>query len=86
MPELARFYGIVIRMYYGDHNPPHFHAMYGEYEAVFQLDPLELLRGQLPTRARNLVIEWAIRNRSAIEDAWRSVQTQEPPKSIPPLE
>ena len=57
MPELARFYGIVIRMYYGDHNPPHFHAMYGEYEAVFQLDPLELLRGQLPTRARNLVIE-----------------------------
>ena len=86
MPELARFYGIVIRMYYVDHNPPHFHAMYGEYEAVFQLDPLELLRGQLPPRARNLVIEWATHNRSAIEDAWQSVQAQEPPKAIPSLE
>ena len=73
-------------MYYGDHDQPHFHAMYAEYEAVFQLHPLELLRGQLPSRARSLVIEWATRNRPAIEDAWQRVQDQEPPKAIPPLE
>ena len=59
MPELCRFYGIVIHMYYGDHPPPHFHARYGDHEAVIGIDSLAALRGHLPPRASGLVAEWA---------------------------
>lgn len=50
MSEITRFFGIVIRMYFNDHNPPHFHAEYGEYEALFEIDTLAILRGGLPRR------------------------------------
>lgn len=85
MPELSSFYGIVIRMYYEDHNPPHLPAIYGEHEAVYRLDSLSVLRGQLPDRAHSLVLEWADDNRVAIESAWRSVQANDPPEAVPPL-
>ena len=55
MPEISRFYGIVIRMYYDEHNPPHFHAKYGDEEGVIQIDALQLVQGSLPRRALNLV-------------------------------
>lgn len=51
MPELCRFYGIIIKMFCEDHNPPHFHAEYQEHEAVFDINTLEILRGDLPKRA-----------------------------------
>jgi hypothetical protein len=59
MPKICEFFGIFIFMYYEDHNPPHFHARYGEYEALIQITPLGLLKGSLPPRALSLVMEWA---------------------------
>ena len=59
MPTLSVFFGIVIRMYYDDHAPPHFHAIYGEFEALIGLDPLEVIDGSLPRRALSLVLDWA---------------------------
>ena len=53
MPEICRFYGIVIRMFFDDHNPPHFHAIYGEHEVVIGIQSLAVLRGRLPARARD---------------------------------
>ena len=55
MPEISRFLGIVITMYFNDHEPPHFHVRYAEYRATFAIDALELLEGQLPPRVLGLV-------------------------------
>jgi hypothetical protein len=57
MPEISRFYGIIIRMFYNDHNPPHFHVIYQEDEALINIITLEILEGKLPKRAKTLVIE-----------------------------
>jgi hypothetical protein len=59
MPELSRFYGIVVRMYYGDHPPPHFHASYAGATATIDIDTLSVIAGKLPARALGLAIEWA---------------------------
>lgn len=85
MPEIARFYGIVIRMYTGDHSPPHFHAQYGEYEALLAVDDLEIIRGELPARARRLVMEWASEHHDELRQAWNRVEHEEPPGRIEPL-
>lgn len=63
MPEISRFFGIIIGMFARDHPPPHFHAVYDEHEGVFQIEPLQLIRGQLPRRAMALVLEWAAAHR-----------------------
>lgn len=57
MPEISRFYGIIIRMYFDDHAPPHFHAYYGEHEALIDLNTLAVLYGKLPARALGLTVE-----------------------------
>ena len=72
MPEIARFYGIVIKLFFGDHPPPHFHAVYGEYIALFDLKTLEMIEGDLPNRAKKLVIEWAIINKTELQKMWDS--------------
>jgi hypothetical protein len=59
MPVISRFYGILIKMYFNDHLPPHFHAIYGEYNGLFDLRTLEMLEGDLPNRAIKLIVEWA---------------------------
>ena len=59
MPEISRFFGIVIKMFFSDHAPPHFHAEYAEHEALVAIETLELVRGELPRRALALVLEWA---------------------------
>ena len=59
MPQVSRFFGIVIYMYYNDHAPPHFHAIYGDGEATYTIETLEILRGKLPRRAHSMVVEWA---------------------------
>lgn len=59
MPEISRFYGIVIRMFYEEHNPPHFHAQYGEYNAVIRINDYALVEGYLPPKALGMVTEWA---------------------------
>jgi len=60
MPEVSRFYGIVVRMYFGDHFPPHFHAEYGEHEALISIEDPRVIAGQLPTRALALAKEWLL--------------------------
>jgi hypothetical protein len=59
MPTISSFYGILIKMYFGDHVPPHFHAEYGEFTALFLIKGLGVLEGYLPPKAMALVVEWA---------------------------
>ncbi len=82
MPEIARFYGIVIKLFFADHPPPHFHAVYGEHVGVFNIDTLEMIEGDLPSRAKKLVFEWASINRQSLKKMW---DTQEFYK-LPPLD
>ena len=86
MPELCRFYGVVIRMYFDDHAPPHFHALYGGQEAVIAIDNLSVLRGRLPARAHGLVVEWASLHRDELMEAWNRAKNLEAPGKIAPLE
>ena len=85
MPELCRFYGIVIQMYYDDHPPPHFHARYGNQEAVLTIGSLAVIRGRLPPRANGLVVEWAAQHQSELHEAWQRVERHEDPGKIAPL-
>ena len=85
MPELSRFYGIVIRMFFNDHAPPHFHAFYGSDEAVFAIETLSLIAGRLPPRATGLVVEWASLHQGELEAAWKRAESLEPPSRIEPL-
>ena len=82
MPEIARFYGIVIKLFFGDHPPPHFHAVYGEYVGLFHIDTLEMIEGDLPKRAKRLVVEWAAINREEIKKMWDNQEFHK----LPPLE
>lgn len=86
MPELSRFYGVQIKMYYDDHNPPHFHARYGGDEALIAIDTLEVIAGTLPSRALGLVYEWAGQHRAELKDAWSRAKNLEPIGTIAPLE
>ncbi|MGD0732047.1 MAG: DUF4160 domain-containing protein [Terracidiphilus sp.] len=66
MPTISRFYGILIQMYFGDHVPPHFHALYAEFEALIDIRTFEIIRGELPSRAIALVLEWAQQHREEL--------------------
>ncbi len=85
MPEICRFYGIIIRMYFGDHNPPHFHAEYQDREAVFDILTLEILDGSLPSRARALVLEWASAHRAELIENWHKATQPASLTRIEPL-
>jgi hypothetical protein len=86
MPELSRFYGIVIQMYFGDHPPPHFHAVYGSSKAVVDIETLALIEGHLPPRARGLVIEWATIHQDELRVAFSKAAALQAPDKIPPLD
>jgi hypothetical protein len=85
VPEISRFLGIIIRMFYNEHNPPHFHAIYNEYEAEFDINTLEIIAGDLPKRVRNLVIEWAIDHREELIADWDLMRNDTKPNPIAPL-
>ena len=85
MPELCRFYGIVIRMYFNDHVPAHFHAEYSGDEAVISIEAPSVLGGHLPPRAQGLVMEWALLRRLDLREAWQKAQRLESPGKIAPL-
>ena len=70
MPVVARFYGITIKLYFSDHTPPHFHAIYGEYNGLFTIKTLELIEGDLPNRAKNLVLEWGKIHQNELLEMW----------------
>ena len=86
MPEVSRFFGIIIRFYYNDHEPAHFHAAYGEHEALVEIDTLAVLRGELPRRALALVLEWAALHRVELRTNWETARQGEPPSPIVPLD
>lgn len=86
MPEISRFYGIVIRMYLrGEHPPPHFHVQYGEHRASIAIEGLELIDGDLPPRAARLVRDWAEFHRQELRDNWIRAQAHEALQQIEPL-
>lgn len=86
MPEISRFYGIVIRMFYNDHFPPHFHAEYGGYEALIDMNTLAVVAGKLPPRALGLVMEWASYHQNELKSNWEKARNLEPLDKIVPLE
>ena len=86
MPTISQFFGIVIRMYFDDHSPPHFHAIYGDDEAVLAIDTLRVIGGQLPRRALSLVLEWANLHRVELSDNWHRAERHEPLKRVAPLD
>ena len=86
MPEVCRFYGIVISIYYNDHGPPHFHARYGSDQAMIAMDNLTVLQGRLPPRAHGLVIEWAARRNHELRAAWDTARRMDPMGGIAPLD
>ena len=85
MPTISAFYGILIRMYFDDHPPPHFHARYGEHKARFAIATGELLDGDLPARAERLVREWASLHRSELEENFRRCERRVPLTQVEPL-
>lgn len=84
MPTISMFYGIIIRMYGDDHNPPHFHAYYQDYEAVFKLDG-ELHEGEMPRKQRRLILAWVELHRDELEANWEISKAKEEPFKIEPL-
>jgi hypothetical protein len=86
MPEISRFFGIVIKMFFGDHAPPHFHAEYGPHKALFDIRSLALIGGDLPPRVLGLVIEWASQHQRELLDLWTLAERRQPLHKISPLE
>jgi hypothetical protein len=85
MPEISRFYGIVIQMYFGDHLPPHFHARYGGQAVKIEIDTLAIIDGKLPARALGLVIEWATLHQEELREAFHRAANMAQPGKIDPL-
>ena len=85
MPEISRFFGVVIAMYYDDHTPPHFHARYGSQQASIDIASLDLLAGRLSPRVRGLVTEWASKHESELRENWELARAGAPLKRIEPL-
>ena len=86
MPEISRFLGIIIAMYYNDHSPPHFHDRYGEAKAEIEIQTLTVLAGKLPPRALGLVIEWASQHQEELLMDWELARQHQQLKAIKPLE
>jgi hypothetical protein len=72
MPIIARFYGILIKMYFREHGLPHFHALYGEFNGVFDIDKLEMIEGDMPKRAQKMITEWASNYKVDLLEMWKT--------------
>jgi len=86
MPEISRFFGIVIAMFYNDHQPPHFHVRYGEQRAIISIEGLTLLEGRLSPRVLGLVMEWTALHQQELREDWNRARTLQPLVPITPLE
>ena len=88
MPEISRFYGIAVRMFYeaGRHHQPHFHALYGEYLASFAIDPPALLAGTMPRRQMHLILAWIELHQEELMADWELAREQRPLNRIEGLE
>ena len=85
MPEISRFYGIIIKMYFDDHPPAHFHVEYGEYQAVIGIHTLGIIAGKLPPRIMGMVAEWGSMYQSELLADWERATHLEPLVKIDPL-
>jgi hypothetical protein len=85
MPTISTFYGIIIRMFYDEHAPPHFHAQYGEFKAVIAIQTLEPMEGKLPRRALELILDWAELHQAELMENWNLCQKHMQPFHIDPL-
>ena len=85
MPELCRFFGLIINMYHNDHSPPHFHVRYGEFWATIEIES-ERVRGYLPRRATSLALEWARPRRAELMKNWHLARAGAPLIRLTPLE
>jgi hypothetical protein len=85
MPEISRFLGIVIYMYFNEHNPPNFHAEYNEFKASIAIKTLGLLEGRLPSKVMSLVIEWAQDHQDELLENWNSIKATGQHYRINPL-
>jgi uncharacterized protein DUF4160 len=85
MPRISSFYGIIIWMYWNDHNPPHFHATYNDFEILIRIDNLSTYAGSLPSRAFGLVMEWASIHQDELLENWNLLVEEKPIKKIEPL-
>jgi hypothetical protein len=86
VPEVSRFFGLVVSMYFDDHLPPHFHVRYAGRHAQIGISSLTILRGTLPPRAHGLVIEWARVHRDELFANWARARVRKPLRKIAPLE
>ena len=86
MPRISEFYGIIIALYYNDHEPPHIHAIYGEYHVLIGIQPVEVMRGAFPPRALGLVIEWMTIHHSELAEDWGLAREHRRLRRIAPLE
>ena len=86
MPEICRFYGIAIYIYYSEHQPPHFHAIYGENEVLISIDSLAVIAGYIPPRSLGLIIEWASIHRNELSTIWNQAMNHQKLDKIEPLE
>lgn len=86
MPVLSRFYGLVITLNYGDHNPPHFHVRYQSYKALIDIKTGGMLAGDLPPKAFSLVTEWSRKHQCELEKNWERAKLRQPLIPIAPLE
>ena len=85
MPTISAFYGILIRMFFNNHPPPHFHARHGEFEAAIAIETVEVTEGQLPSRALILVREWAMIHREELREDRQLCRANAVPEKIEPL-
>ena len=85
MPEVSRFYGIVVRMFYNDHAPPHFHAVYSGKQALVDIESLSFFAGQISPRAKSLVLEWAELHQDELRANWDLARRRQALQSIDPL-
>lgn len=86
MPEISRFLGIIITMYYNDHPPPHFHVRYNQQKAIIDIKNLSILEGKLSPKVLGLVIEWAAIHQTELLENWQLARQNQPLNSIQPLE
>jgi hypothetical protein len=85
MPEISRFYGIVIKVFHNDHQPPHFHAEHGGDQMIVDIETLGVIAGKLRPRATGLVMEWASQHQDELQHVWEQARNQEPLDHVDPL-
>ncbi|MGZ5056948.1 MAG: DUF4160 domain-containing protein [Methylobacter sp.] len=86
MPTISMFYGIVIKMFFDDHAPPHFHAEYGEYELIIGIAPIKIINGNAPNRVKSMVLEWTALHQEELLRDWDLCKNMQSPLPIEPLE